>query len=248
VTGESGGNPEVTERDPGQSHANTKTTGGAANLYSSASTGNPQLSQAVTTSGAWYLCQANVTRQVAGSARLYPGDYFASSAALHQWTARSVSGTALLKTDSPTDVTLSDMSVRLLSTLEQLFRHAQPYGDFSVTLSITGNYQAGVVFNGQDANNGVWLYYDRRPGYVVLIKRSVGTTTVIGSWAATYGAGKTLTARRHRDGTLDVIYDGVMLASGLAATGLAGVQAGPFLTDASGVTISRYTWDARRVS
>ncbi len=254
VTGESGGDPEVTERDPGQAHADTKTVGGAANLYNSATSNQPILTQAVLTIGGWFRAAGTISRYVSGvlavrdSSQGMSKTYNAAGAYAH--TGRALATNFQVRgIGTGVDLTLDDQSVRALSSLARWFTHARPYGDFAVDLTIpVASFQGGVVFNAQDASNYALLYYDRLDGKVTLIKVVAGTVTTLGSWSATYSAGKTLTARRHQDGTLDVIYNGVTLASGLAATGLVGLQAGPFLTEASGVTISRYTWDARRVS
>ena len=47
VNGELAGDPEITERDSGQAHADSKISGGSANLYSSATANLPQLIEPV---------------------------------------------------------------------------------------------------------------------------------------------------------------------------------------------------------
>jgi hypothetical protein len=241
--------PECTERDPNQGHADTKTVGGAANLFSSATAIRPQLTQNVLTVGKFFKISGSAYR-VGGSVgvRDAAGGFSYNIIASGAWdfTGRAADTLFLARGGAGTNLTLDDVSVKMLSALVELHTHAVAYGDFSVTLTAAGTkYQGGVVFNYSDANNYVLCNFNRIDGKVYLIKYVTGTPTVLGSWSATYSAGAVLTARRHKDGTIDVIYNGVTLASGIAATGLAGLQAGPFKTDASGVTIGSYTWDAR---
>lgn len=252
VSGEVSHDPEVTERDPTQAHADTKTVGGAANLYNSATSNQPILTQAVLTVGGWFRAAGSIGRLVAGTLAIRDQNsgmskiYSATGAYAH--TGRATSTIFQVRAlGAGVDVTTDDQSVKALSATTQLFTHAVAYGDFSVDLTIpTASFQGGVVFNRVDASNYALLYYDRLDGKVYLIKVVSGTTTQIGSWTATYSAGKTLMARRFKDGTIDAYYNAVKLTtSPVASTGLTGLQAGAFLTDASGVTISRYAWDAR---
>lgn len=68
VLGESGGDPEVTERDPGQTHADTKTVGGAANLYNTA--GSVDISKSSVISLAkWHEFGGEITARASGSLR-----------------------------------------------------------------------------------------------------------------------------------------------------------------------------------
>ena len=254
VLGETGATQEVTERDPTQGHADTKTVGGAANFYHESAVNNPQLLQAVLTVHSFFKIEWALTRRVAGSIRV--GDSIngmslgeRSAVAAYAYTGRATNASfavTLANSAATANVTVDTFSVKLLSNMEQLFAHAQPYGDFSVALTIPNAlYQAGITFNCTDANNWEPVYYDRLHSRLYVLKRVAGTPSVVNSYPAVYAAGATLTARRHIDGTLDVIYYGVTLATGLTSTGLTGLQAGPFATDASGVVIGSYTWDAR---
>ena len=240
--------PEVTERNPDQGHADTKTTGGAANLYATAAVFGVYQS-GILTANQWYCIVETVSKWVVGSLVVYVGSLVNIS------IATEVTRTFTARADGadfwagymggPVDMTIDSVSVKLLSGLDRLFTHAVAFGDFSVGLTIpTAFYQGGVTLNYQDASNYTRAYFDRLDAKVHLIKVVAGVTTEIGSWAVTYAAGATLIARRHKNGTLDVIYNGATLASGLTATGLAGLHAGPFLTNAAGVTINSYNWDA----
>jgi hypothetical protein len=250
IEGESGADPEVTQRDSGQAHADTKTSGGAANFYA---TGGSLLRiyQSALAVGGFYKVAYGLSRVVAGALSVENGTLvFSSSApATVEGTMRAVTANVILRaTGTPRDLTVDSVSAKLLSNMEQVFNHAAPYGDFSAALTIGSGYQGGVVFNWLDADNHARLILDRLDNKVYLFKRVGGTVTTLGSWSATYIAGKTLVARRHKDGTIDVIYNGATLASGLAATGLNGRGGGPFATDSAGVTVHGYSWDARRTT
>lgn len=245
VGGEVGSDPEVTERDSGQAHADAKTTGGSANLYASA--GNvPQISQIVAlTAHQFYAFSFVVSRRVAGSinSKVTGASVTVSAAGTYSYTGRAQDDNYVLQNKFAGDNTLDSASVKALSATMQLYTHAVAYGDFSATLTIpTAYFQGGVVFNYTDANNFAHLYYDRLDGKVYLTKWVSGVFTEINSWTAAYAAGATLMARRYADGTLDVIYNDATLASGLAATGLTGLQAGATATN-SAVSIS-YSWIA----
>jgi len=205
VAGEAGHDPEVTERDPTQAHADTKTTGGAANLYNSATSNQPILTQAVLTIGGWFRAAGTISRYVSGVLAARDTNqgmsktYNAAGAYAHTGRATSTIFQARAL-GTGVDLTLDDQSVKTLSATTQLFTHAVAYGDFSVDLTIpTASFQGGVIFNRVDASNYVLLYFDRLDGKVYLIKVVAGTTTQLGSWTATYSAGATLTARVYKD-------------------------------------------------
>lgn len=65
VSGESGTDPEVTERDPNQGHAGVKTIGGAANFYRTAA-GTISIGQTVCTVNHWYETRYEQTNRVVG--------------------------------------------------------------------------------------------------------------------------------------------------------------------------------------
>jgi len=150
----------------------------------------------------------------------------------------------IIRNAAPTDITVDNASVKKISDHTQVFTHPLWYGDFTINYNRSAYYQAGVYALYTDSDNYVLAYDDGR-GKIGLIKTVSGTITEIGSWSHAYTADKDFTLRVHKDGTMDVIYNGVTLASGLADTGLRGKQGGVLLTDASEVTINSYTWDAR---
>lgn len=67
VTNEAGADPECTQRDPDQGHADVMTVGGAANVYASGATSQPTISQDILTVGLWYEGAIDVTNVVAGN-------------------------------------------------------------------------------------------------------------------------------------------------------------------------------------
>lgn len=244
--------PQVTQVGAGQGHGGGGS--GLCNLYSSATGGRPALFQDRLSLGTWYKISVLIDTILAGqvdvtdSYGVFSARFSTTGTQTLTYQASGHARIALIGGTAPINLTLDNASAKPLSNLDRGFVHDHPYGDFSITFTCVANFQAGIRFNVQDANNFALLCFDRLTGKVALSKCVSGTVTPIGAWTAAYAAGKILTARRHKDGTLDVLYDGATLASGLAATGLNGLQAGPFLTDAANVTISRYTWDARRAT
>lgn len=73
VSGESGANPEVTQRNPNQGHADSMTTGGAANFFSSATNNQPRIAQTALTVGTIYRIGLNVTNRVSGNLAVLSG-------------------------------------------------------------------------------------------------------------------------------------------------------------------------------
>lgn len=78
IQGEVGADPEVTERDPNQVHAASKTTGGAANFFSSATANQPRALEIILTSGEYYETDVTVSAFASGSCKI--GDANAGTA------------------------------------------------------------------------------------------------------------------------------------------------------------------------
>lgn len=145
-----------------------------------------------------------------------------------------------------------DATAKIISNWYTLYTHAYSYGDFSVNVTRTLGYQGGVIFNYQAVDYYSLCFVGGDPltnqATVKLVDRTGTTVTVVGTYNITYVANAKLTVTVHKDGTRDVIYNGTSLATGIATSGLTGTQAGPFLTDASNVSISQYEWDAQTVT
>lgn len=71
VTGESGADPEVSQVDPANLHGGGGT--GAANLFSSATTNQPRMNQAVATAAIWHEFACDITARSSGAIRLSDG-------------------------------------------------------------------------------------------------------------------------------------------------------------------------------
>lgn len=111
VTGESGGDPEVSEVGASETHGGTGT--GAANLYSTSA--SLSLSQAVLTANQRYQLTLVISARAAGAVRLYSGGVALSpllqtpDTYTYTFTARGADMT--LTTYGATDVTLASVSV-----------------------------------------------------------------------------------------------------------------------------------------
>ncbi|MFA4973824.1 MAG: hypothetical protein WC683_14525 [bacterium] len=73
---ESGGNPEATERDPDQTHADAKTVGGALNLYNTTGANVPRVQQTVLTVGHWYEVDQFVTAWAVGYLQVFISPWY----------------------------------------------------------------------------------------------------------------------------------------------------------------------------
>jgi len=148
-------------------------------------------------------------------------------------------------------LTLDNQTIKPLSTIwDTLVDHGVVAGLHSINYTCSGGYQPILVLEYEDANNYTYLFED---GFSVgpkvhLVKRVAGVETVVGSWAITYVAAKTLSVNRHVNGTLDVIYNGATLASGIAATTNTGTQGTSGATDGTQVTVHYYEMDARNAT
>lgn len=249
ISGESAPDPEVTQRGSGQGHGDAPAGTGAANLYTTSSLLillNPE----ILTAGRSYQTCVDVSHYVSGTLREYwagnNGPYH-TIAVSGQFSYGGIAEGAEVWHRVPStgaDLTLNSVSAKLLSSTMQLHSHAQPYGDFSVTLTRSDLYWAGgVVAEYTDDDNYTLLH--TQGNQLRLLKWVSGVYTLIGEYAFTYGAGKTLMLRRHIDATLDILYDGSSIASGIAATGLTGTKGGAFATHDSNIAIGQYEWDAR---
>lgn len=122
VSGESGSDPELTERAPGNAHGDAVGVGGAANFYSTATTSQPRISQAVLTVNKYYSVTFEITRRVSGSFAMLNmqnsnNNYAAASGGLAQQIGRA-SGTSLQPAAvgaAPHDFTLDNLSAMEVS-------------------------------------------------------------------------------------------------------------------------------------
>lgn len=142
VTGESGGDPEVTERDPNQGHADAKTVGGAANLYASVDANwLPRLSQTILTIGKWYEAGCLITNRVAGSLWIHDGankpfTALSSAVTAQRGIARAASNAIIFSASlaPPRNITIDDVTTKLIALNIQQVMPANAIMDFTYTL------------------------------------------------------------------------------------------------------------------
>lgn len=246
VNFETGATKEVTERDSGQSHADTKTVGGSANFFNS--TGGSAIGIRQDLGGGsdpdYYF---GISETVISA---HDGSNFAldinnqnvvtTSVGTKTHTYYHVDARYTFQGPTICDVTLDSVSFKPLYNLTQIWEHVTTSGDYSVVYTRASNYQVGLITEYQDELN-FSILFDNGKGSVVLVDVIDGTASTIGTYAAAYSAGKTLTLVLHEDGTRDIVYNNVVLAVGIAASGLATSRfAGVMLTDDTQVTISSY--------
>ena len=124
-TGESGSDPQVTERDSGQQHADTVSTGGSANLYSSATSSAPRVTQnGAPVFGDTHRCETVVSysndvsklRMENGSS--YPLPISGADTAIIDFIAASTSFNVRGFGAAPHDHTLDSISLKKIGELD----------------------------------------------------------------------------------------------------------------------------------
>ncbi|MBN1966476.1 MAG: hypothetical protein JW910_17630, partial [Anaerolineae bacterium] len=197
VTGEAGGDPEVSEVGSGESHGGSGS--GLCNLYSSATNVQPQLSQSgLTTVGTFYQVGLAVDTRVSGVCRVISGGalivFDANAAGAWFGTYREVSSLVWRSSSAPTDITIDNVSVKALGDLLAYRAQSSALAAAEVRLWRTAYTQAGLVHYA-DADNFVLAYLDGGSN-VKLVKRVAGTYTEIASAAIAYSAGAVLELAR----------------------------------------------------
>lgn len=138
VLKETAPDPEVTERDPGQLHADTKTVGGAANIYNTAGTSFPALSQTVTTVGLWYEAKFDCTAYANGIEWLIDQDWAwfvrAASVTSARSLGRSASTGIKMEPQTATNLTIDNASVKRIALNAQQVMPANAIIDFTYAL------------------------------------------------------------------------------------------------------------------
>lgn len=140
-----------------------------------------------------------------------------------------------------------DAEIVQLSNVLKLYAFHVNHGKFEVKYSRVAGTQIGVVFNADDLTNpqNYARLLDRGTGTIALETVAAGVPTIVESWTVPYSAGAPLAVCRHEDdGTLDIYYNGVLVDSGLAATGLNGTYWGVLNTHA-GNTVDEASVDPR---
>jgi len=163
IIGESGSDPEVTERDPTQSHGDSVTTGGAANIYQSG-TGTIRLRKAnFFNTESWYEITYSITGYTSGT--LIVGEPFGT---MQQATAagdytilrniNQVGGSKELDfylNGAAGDLTVDDVSVKAVTTNPVQTGDADGINDIFFTVPSTPTIGDAVhlLYRYQDADN-----------------------------------------------------------------------------------------------
>lgn len=246
VVGEVGVDPEISEVGPGEGHGGVGL--GRCNIYASAAGGLPRIQQAIFTVGHWYLVSVDIDTVISGAIGIFDGDttwfYFRNifvDKSVVLW-AKSVDA-IILGYLATKDVTLVSASCKKLSDHIRLWDHGQSSGQFSVNFSQDILGSVALVFEYTDENNYTCIASEG-DNNLWFGKVVAGVGTKINEYTVVYGDNKTVSIKRYAAGTMDVLYDGVTLASGVAATGNTGTQAG-VVSGSVGNVINWYEWDGR---
>lgn len=138
VSGETAPDPEVTERDPSQGHADTKTVGGAANIYSSAGA-NIYMGKGGLTASKWYELCLQICKVVSGTLHIHNASgisFTENREAAWRWVLRnSGKGTTLrFQQSGATDITIDNASLKLITLNAQQTMPANAIVDFTYAL------------------------------------------------------------------------------------------------------------------
>jgi len=138
---ESGGNPEATERDPDQTHADAKTVGGALNLYNTTGGANvPLVQQTVLTVGHWYEVDQFVTAWAVGYLQVFISPWYRQyNVARHaRDIMRSDTTAAVIRiSGQPGDATIDSISAKRITLNAQQTMPADAIIDFTYALPVS---------------------------------------------------------------------------------------------------------------
>lgn len=177
VVGESGSDPEVTERNPAQTHGDTVTTGGAANMYSSGTNFQPRLVQSAFTNGSWYQVLGSLTGHSSGELKFQSTNtnpLFATLSAVNNFSGlRQINDSSggskslfLLPGTSPNDFTSDDLSVKQITLNTQQTGYTNGDGSYVVRFTLPGSPKVGqrmyLLYRIVDSDNRwqAYLEYD----------------------------------------------------------------------------------------
>lgn len=141
VTGEVGADPEVTERDPDQGHADVVTVGGAANFYSSVTAFAPTITQNVAIVNRWHEFGLTVTARAGGEIQMIClagglNVYGASVTAMRALGRFAGTDTTIRPRNViPIDFTIDDATLKRITLNAQQTGVADAINDFEFTLS-----------------------------------------------------------------------------------------------------------------
>lgn len=170
VTGESGSNPEVTQRSPSNTHSGSGT--GAANFFSTTNN-QPRIAQTVLTSGLIYEVNTNLTARVSGNFAYDSGFVTTGNNNFvtvgNTRTIRLSNSTTFRITAGaqPNDFTLDDVSVKRIIPDIQITTPSDYIADyFFNSTSPSGQEEIFLQYRipsvGDELNNGFLVYLSRR--------------------------------------------------------------------------------------
>lgn len=251
VTGESGANPEITERAPNAGHADAVGVGGAINLFSSATNFAPSISEVKLTVGKWYRLAATITKRVQGSIRLQDaaGSISATdtSAVGSFYNIGRTTNTSLqvIARTAPTDITIVPISAKEItfSTSLLTWTYAAALATFGAPFTRpTANVPFGVVIY-VDASNYI-LAWNNGANSWKLDKVVAGTLTTLLTVSATYTAAASLYIVAKASNKYDVVYNGVTIIADqtIADAVFSGVKTFGVMATDSTVTIGDVTY------
>jgi len=157
-TDDTGATQEVTERDPDQLHADTKTVGGAANIFnSSAASNKPGLRQSILTMGDAYRILTNISQYGSGTLQVLDGaaGFFTNYTTAGQKTLDAIAANALLvwRLTGTGNATLDEVSCKKIGELDGALAGG-------VTLAQTGKLGANHAF-AIDGSTGLATVYQQ---------------------------------------------------------------------------------------
>jgi hypothetical protein len=137
VTGESGGDPEVTERAPTALHGDAVGAGGACNFYRTVA-GAVYITQTVCTVGKWYEVANELTARAAGEvASVQPFGFFAwgTTVTTRRFLGRATNTAVnFYNTATAIDLTIDNASAKLITLNVQQVMPANAIVDFTYAL------------------------------------------------------------------------------------------------------------------
>lgn len=223
VSGESGSDPEVSEVGPGESHGGLGT--GLANLFSSATAGQPRIAQTVLTTTDWYQWKLDVDTIVAGTISML--DAAGILQVVYTTTGSKIAtglpgnaGFQARTTGPPSDATVDNVSVKQL-TLTSMFNQLKDrFGiadGFFIDVyinTVTVDTQIGVIWNYDGSNNFGMAYLDGNGNRLRVNKNVAGTYTNLANVAQILTPDQILRIENPTgSNVLDILYNGVSKAT-----------------------------------
>lgn len=174
VTGESGSNPEVTERAPGNTHAGAVGAGDAANFFSTTNV-QPRIAQTILTSGRIYQIDVNLSARVSGNFAFTAGfinagnNNFITPGFVRLLKRANGTSFQIAPGNQPIDFTLDDIMVREITPGPQIITPVDTTVDwFFDSITPIGEEEGFLQYRmpsaGDELLNGYILYPQRRPG------------------------------------------------------------------------------------